>query len=102
MLRPDPVGALDILSGFLMFHTVSPVPEIFAASHAGFLLFKGGGTMLKFPIFPLPVFILGGAADVISGAILITGDPAFLGGFKEIIAGVLMVKGGLSLLAFMG
>jgi len=102
MLKPDPIGGLDFLSGVLMFHTASPVPELFAVSHASFLLFKGGGTLLKFPIFPLPIFIIGGAADIVSGAILITGNPAFLGGYKEIIAGALIVKGSLSLVTFMG
>lgn len=102
MLRPDPVGGLDMLSGFLMFHTVSVVPEFFAVSHASFLLIKGGGTVLKFPVFPLPIFIIGGAADVVSGAILLTGDPAFLAGYKEVIAGLLFAKGGLSLITFMG
>lgn len=102
MIRPDPIGMLDLGSGLLLLYTVSPIPEVVAATHAYFLLVKGGGTMLTAPIFPLPVFILGGAADVISAAILLTGQPPVFGGFKEIIAGALFLKGVLSLVTLMG
>ena len=102
MIRPDPLGMLDLGSGILMLYTVSPVPEVVAMAHAYFLIIKGGGTMLVAPIFPMPIFILGGAADVVSAAILMTGHPPILGGYKEIIAGALFLKGVLSLVTLMG
>lgn len=102
MIRPDPVGMLDIGSGILMLYTVSPVPEVFAMAHAYFLIFKGGGTMLAAPIFPLPVFIIGGAADLVSASIIFFGQPPFIGGYKEIIAGILFIKGFLTVMTMMG
>lgn len=102
MIRPDPIGMLDLGSGILMIFTVSAVPEFIALAHAYFLIFKGGGTMLAAPVFPMPIFIIGGAADVISAGILLTGQPPLIGGFKEIIAGILLIKGVLSLVTLMG
>ncbi|MFP4038171.1 MAG: hypothetical protein ACLFTA_00105 [Candidatus Nanohaloarchaea archaeon] len=93
MLRPDPVGLFDIFSATFVLFTASALPENFLHLHAGFLYFKGVGTLLRPNILPMPVFYLGGMADVLSAAIIFTGDPAFLSGYKNIIAGVLFVKG---------
>ena len=102
MIKPDPIGMLDLGSGLLMIYTVSPVPEVIALAHAYFLIFKGAGTMLTAPIFPVPIFIIGGAADLISAAILFFGQPPLIGGYKEIIAGILFTKGLLSIMTLMG
>lgn len=101
MIRPDPIGILDIAVGIILLHTVSPVPTGFADIHSYFLILKGAGTIFKAPILPMPVFILGGAADIVSAAILLTGNPPLIGGYKEIIAGILLLKGGLALLTMM-
>jgi len=100
-IRPDPLGALDILSGSMLFFTVSGVPVLFAQLHAGFLVFKGTGSMIKPVYLPLPVYILGAAADLISAAILFTGSPPILAGYKTWIAGLLFLKGLWSLVGFM-
>jgi hypothetical protein len=103
-IRPDPMGALDLLSGVLLYYTASGVPEIFAIAHAVFLIFKGLFSVAEF--LPLPpvimIYIMGAGADVISAAILITGQPPILGEFKIWIAGLLFLKGVWSLLGFMG
>lgn len=101
MIRPDPIGILDIAAGIILLHTASPVPTAFAHAHSYFLILKGGGTLLKAPVLPLPVFVLGGAADIVSAAILFTGNPPLIGGYKEIIATILLLKGGLALLTMM-
>jgi len=101
-IRPDPMGALDILSGILLWLTVSPLPVFMAQFHAGFLLFKGGASISGyFPTLPLPFFVLGGAADLLSAAILFTGNPPILAGYKHWIAGALFLKGIFTLLSFM-
>lgn len=103
MLRPDPLGLLDLAVGILMLYTISPVPAIIATIHAYFLIGKGIGSMINIPIFPLPVFILGGAADIISAAILYTGQPPLIGpGIQEILAMILFLKGVLTLITMMG
>lgn len=96
------MGALDILAGVLLLYTVSPLPIMFAEAHAVFLIVKGTISMVR--VFPLilPIYIFGAAADVISAAILLTGQPPILAGYKEIIAAALFIKGLWSLLAFMG
>lgn len=95
MLRPDPIGMFDLAVGVLMFFTSSPVPEVFATAHAGVLVFKGFGTMLKFNLFPPGSGALFGMADLISAGILFVGQPPLLADFKEIISIVLVAKGGL-------
>ncbi len=102
VLRPDPIGALDIVAGALLLYTVSPLPTAFADAHAVFLMIKGGISMIRsFPPI-LPVYIFGAAADVISAAILLTGQPPILVGYKEMIAAALFIKGLWSLVGFMG
>lgn len=101
LIRPDPLGILDALSGLMLFYTVSPVPVFFAQIHAGFLVFKGAGTIVKPLYLPMPVYILGGAADLISAAILVTGKPPLMADFKIWIAGLLFLKGIWSLIGFM-
>ncbi len=93
----------DLFVGILMLHTVSPLPELFASIHAYFLISKGGITLLPINLQGLiPLLVFGAAADVISAAIILTGQLPILTGYKEIIAGVLFIKGLWSLLGFMG
>jgi hypothetical protein len=103
MIRPDPLGILDILSGALLYFTVSPVPEIVATVHAVFLLVKGVISLVEMPPMTafIPLFILGGAADLISALILFIGTPPVLAGYKMWIAGALALKGLWTLLSFM-
>lgn len=95
MLRPDPFGIFDLVVGILMYFTVSPVPETFAIAHAGVLIVKGAGTMLKFNVFPPGSGALFGMADLISAGILLVGQPPLIADFKEIISIILFAKGGL-------
>lgn len=100
MIRPDPIGFIDILAGFLLYFTVSPLPATVAQIHAIFLIYKGAGSMTPFiPLAGMPIFILGGAADIMSAFILYTGTPPILGGIKVWIAGILFIKGLFSLIA---
>lgn len=99
--RLDPLGVIDILAGILLFFTLSTLPSSVAKFHAAFLIFKGAGTVIRPLHLPLPVFVLGGAADVMSAAILFTGRPPILASYKAWIAGFLFLKGVWSLLAFM-
>lgn len=93
MIRPDPLGLIDIFSATLILFTASALPETLLHFHAGFLYFKGVASMLKPAILPYPVFILGNAADIMSAAILMTGDPAILADYKHWLAGLLTFKG---------
>ncbi len=105
MLRPDPIGLLDILSATLVLFTSSFLPETFLQYHAMFLYFKGGMTMIKPEILPMPVFYIGNMADIFSAAIIFTGDPAFLADYQNLISGLLFFKGfwGMtSMLKFLG
>lgn len=100
-IRPDPLGVIDILAGVLLYLTVSPVPPTVSQIHAGFLIFKGTGSMVKPLFLPLPVYVLGGAADLMSAMILFTGKPPILADFKLFIGGFLFLKGLLTFLSFM-
>lgn len=100
-LRLDPLGALDVLAGVLLWMTVSPLPVVLAQLHAGFLVFKGSGSLLDANVFPLPVFVIGGAADLMSAAILFTGRPPVLVGVKNWLAFALFLKGVFTLLSLM-
>lgn len=102
MIRPDPLGAIDILSGILIIYTVSSLPETVLLLHASFLLFKGFGTIIRPEILPMPIFVLGGFADIMSAAILLTGTPPILGDYINYIAGILLIKGVWSGLAMLG
>ncbi len=95
------MGALDLLSAALLWFTLSPLPVAVAQFHAGFLFFKGGGSMINSVPLPVPVYVLGGAADILSAAILFTGSPPVLVGYKNWIAGMLFLKGIWTFLGFM-
>lgn len=102
MIRPDPPGLLDLLSGVLLFFTTSALPASVAQGHAAFLTYKGLGTTVKpVPLLGMPIFVLGGAADIMSAAILFTGTPPVLASYKTWIAGALFLKGVYSLMAMM-
>lgn len=101
MLRFDLLGLLDIISGFLLLYTVSPVPESIALVHAGFLIVKGSGSIIDQVRFPFPVFILGGFADLISASILFFGQPPLFADHKIWISGLLFLKGVWSMLGLM-
>jgi hypothetical protein len=92
---------VDIVAGVMLYFTVSAIPTGLAQFHAFFLIFKGTGSIIEsFPL-PLPMYVLGGAADIMSAAILITGRPPILVGYKTWIAAILFVKGAWSLIGFM-
>lgn len=88
----DPMALIDILSGLMVLFTQTPVPEGITEIHAGFLLLKGALTMLPVRM-PLPFFYLGGFADLISAAILFTGQPPLLVQYNKYVAGFLLLKG---------
>jgi len=93
-VRLDPLGMLDLLSGILLLFTVSPIPADISAIHAWFLIFKGTATIIRpIPLGGMPVFILGGAADIISAGILFFGQPPILLDYKMHISGFLFLKG---------
>ena len=96
VVKPDPLGLFDIFVGIFLLFTVSPLPPLFAQAHAGFLILKGIISLLPLPPIP-PLYILGAAADILSAAILLTGQPPFLIGLKEPIAALLGFKGVISL-----
>lgn len=97
-VRLDLMGLLDVLSGILLFYTVSPVPESVAMAHAGFLVFKGLGSIINSVRFPFAVFIIGGFADLISASILFFGRPPIFMEYKLWISGLLFLKGVWSML----
>lgn len=98
------LGWIDIAAALMLFNTVSPLPAIVATVHATFLLVKG-----SLGFFPqlgglsglIPLYIIGGAADIMSSAILFTGHPPILADYKIIIAGVMLLKGIWSLSGMM-
>jgi len=93
-IRFDPMGALDLLSGLLLLFTVSPVSESIASLHAWFLIFKGIATIVRpIPMGGMPIFVLGGAADILSAAILFLGTPPLFVEYKVYISGFLFLKG---------
>jgi hypothetical protein len=104
VIRPDPIGGLDLVSGILLLYTVSPLPEFIGTAHAAFLIFKGAATIIRpMPMGGAPMFILGGAADLLSAAILVTGNPPLIGGeIKQLFALVLFLKGVLTAISWMG
>lgn len=102
MIRPDPLGIVDIMAGVMLYYTVSPVPEALATAHAAFLIFKGIGSIIEPMPLGIPIFILGGAADLISASILLVGQPPVFPQLKEILAFILVIKGMWTLAFFMG
>jgi hypothetical protein len=94
VIRPDPLGLIDLASGVLLYFTASPLPEFVAVAHSGFLVFKGLGTIVQPVPLPMPVFFLGGAADLLSAAIMVTGQPPLIGEtVKDGASLVLFLKG---------
>lgn len=93
MLRPSFAGLTDIVSATLVLFTSSFLPELFLQYHAAFLYFKGITTMIDPIRLPMPVFYIGGMADVLSAAIIFTGNPVFLADYKNWVAAVLFLKG---------
>lgn len=94
MLRPDPFGFFDILSATLILFTSSALPESFLHLHAGFLYFKGFYSFIEINFIPWPVLnFFGSIADILSAAILFTGDPRYLADYKNWIACLLFIKG---------
>lgn len=99
-IKPSLISTFDIIAGFFLLYTESVVPNSFARAHAGFLIFKG--VLTQFPIPPLPpLYIMGNVADVISAAIIYTGQPPIFGDYKEIIAVFLLQKGLFGLLSML-
>jgi len=96
MVNFNILGWIDIFAAIILYYTVSPIPEPVAHFHAFFLFFKGFIGFIEFsnpPSILLPVYMLGGAADIMSAAILITGSPPVFEDYKNIIAGLLTLKG---------
>jgi hypothetical protein len=93
-------GIFDIISGIFLYFTLSPIPESVAIAHAFILIYKGSATILPLPL-GMPGFILGSAADLMSAAILITGNPPLLGDYKIFLAGFLFLKGTMGFLSMM-
>lgn len=103
VIRPDPVGGIDILVGVSLLFTQSFLPEGIALLHAAVLIYKGAGTVLEFlPLGGAPLLIVYGAADMLSAAIIATGSPPVMAGLKEFFALALFLKGVFSMLALMG
>lgn len=94
MIRIDPLGLFDIFSATLILFTSSALPAEFLHLHAGFLYFKGFYSMIKINFIPWPALnFLGSIADILSAAILFTGDPRVLADYKNWIAAILLIKG---------
>lgn len=98
------LGWIDIAAGIMLYFTVSPLPAVVSTAHAAFLILKG--SMGFFPQLGgmqglIPLYIIGGAADIMSSAILLTGQPPVLAGYKMYIAGLLLLKGLWSLSGMM-
>ncbi|WP_414838184.1 hypothetical protein ACK3SF_02170 [Candidatus Nanosalina sp. VS9-1] len=93
IFRPDLLGILDVSSGILVYFTQSFMPEPISAVHAGILIFKGIGTMIRPVHFPFPLFVIGNMADVLSAAIIFTGTPPVFEAYKTYIAAGLFFKG---------
>lgn len=101
ILKPDPLGIIDVTSAIFIFTTTSFVPIEVLNIHATVLIVKGVGTMLRPVRLPFPVYVLGGMADVLSGAILFTGEPPMLAAYKQYLAVPLLLKGFWSLFGLM-
>lgn len=93
IIRPDPLGITDVISGILLLLTTSAIPVWIGEIHAAFLIAKGIGSMLKPVPLPLPVYYLGGPADIMSAGILYMGQPPILADYKIYLAYILLFKG---------
>lgn len=97
-------GIIDIIVGIMLLFTASPLPSQVAHAHTVFLLFKGFGSVIdviQLRWFGMPLFILAGAADILSAAILLTGNPPILADYKAILAFLLGLKGVRTFLSIM-
>lgn len=96
MLRLNIIGWIDIAAAILIHYTVTPVPSPIPEIHTAFLLMKGGIGFFPLegltPVL-LPIYYLGGVADILSAVILLLGSPPVLSEYTSIIAGFLMIKG---------
>lgn len=100
MLRPNLTSLFDLLVGFLLLYTSSPVPEQFATVHASVLIFKGILFQFRLPNISMitPLLIVFGGIDIISAAILFVGEPPVLGEYKVFLSAFLALKGLISFL----
>lgn len=101
VLKPDPLGSIDILSAVLVYLTQSFMPPEILHVHAAVLIIKGVATVIEPARLPFFMYVLGGMADVLSAAILFTGTPPVLGDYKKFVAGALLIKGLWSLFGLM-
>lgn len=103
MLRPNLTSLIDLLVGLLLLGTASPVPEWFAGMHAYFLITKGIIFQFQLPNMSAftPLLLLGGAADIMSAAILLIGTPPILADYAVYLAAFLFLKGFISLISFL-
>jgi len=101
LFKPDPLGIIDVTSALFIFMTTSFVPIEVLHVHAAVLITKGLGTMIRPVRLPFPVYVLGGMADVLSGAILFTGEPPLFTAYKQYLAVPLLIKGFWSLFGLM-
>lgn len=85
----------------MLWFTVTPLPESVSQIHAGFLIFKAFASFVRPVHLPLPFFIIGGAADIMSAAILVTGQPPILAEYKIHLAVMLSLKGGWTFTNFL-
>lgn len=96
MFRLNVIGWIDIAAAILIFYTASPIPSPIPEVHTLFLLVKGSIGFLPLsgpnPLL-LPIFYLGGVADILSAIILITGTPPVFAEYSSIIGGLLLLKG---------
>lgn len=88
----DFFGLTDLLSGIILFFTISPVPTGLAQIHSAFLVYKGIGSYIRLVPMPMPVFYLGAFADLISAAILFVGTPPILADYSVFLGGILLLK----------
>jgi len=102
IVRPDPLGIFDLLIALLLIYTESSLPENILMIHAAFLIYKGIGSIVRPIPLPSPVFVLGGVADILSAAILLTGNPPFLTDYMNYLAGALLIKGIWTMISMIG
>ena len=101
ILRPDPLGTVDVISAILVYLTQSFMPAEVLHIHAAVLIIKGISSLIRPVKLPFFMYVLGGMADVLSAAILFTGTPPVLMDYKKFIAGALLFKGLWSLFGLM-
>jgi len=96
-------GIVDLLAGLMLLMTSSFLPDIIAHGHSYFLMFKGISsifTPINTVVLGTPYLLLCGFADLLSAAILLTGQPPILAEYKTILAFIIGLKGIFSLISF--